>query len=194
MPIDRRLDHGVTFRGLFQLQSPEDLLDKLAHDYDRFEKSQLDQYVAFDFFVTAEHVLDWLYPDDEDKTISKSNKERRKDVRSKSLLLQVCSHIASGSKHFVALDSRHVSVKDASKHEGAFAREAFSPTGFDVPRLEIRLQGEASRELGESIDAFELAGKVLDFWKNYKELQSKASKSPPGRGFVRNRIRQIDPG
>lgn len=157
-----------SFKGLFELRSPQDLLKKLHHDYARLQQLPLDQYAAFDFFVTAEHMLDWLYPNESQK---------RKDVRNKNVLLQVCSHIANGSKHFVASDKRHVSVKDARKHEGAFQRDAFQSDAFSVPRLQIDLQGEAAQELGESIDAFELAGKVLTFWKNYQGISSETGTS-----------------
>jgi hypothetical protein len=149
-----------SFKGLFELQSPQDLFKKLEHDYARLQQSPLDQYAAFDFFVTAEHMLDWLYPNDSQK---------RKGIRDDSVLIQVCSHIANGSKHFVATDKRHVSVKDARKHEGAFQRDVFQSNAFDVPRLRIDLQGEAAQEFGDSIDAFELAGKVLSFWKKLTE-------------------------
>ena len=43
------------FGGFFALGTPADLLKKLRHDF---------SYAAFDFFVTAEHLLDWKYPDD----------------------------------------------------------------------------------------------------------------------------------
>jgi len=49
-------------KGLFQLQTARDLLAKLGHDYERLRNSPNDAYVAFDFFVTAEHILDWLHP------------------------------------------------------------------------------------------------------------------------------------
>ena len=159
-----------SFKGLFELQSPQDLLKKLHHDYARLQQSPLNQYAAFDFFVTAEHMLDWLYPNPNDS-------QKRKDVRDKSVLLQVCSHIANGSKHFVPNDKRHVSVKDARKHEGAFQRDAFQSDAFDVPLLQIDLQGKAAQEFGESIDALELAGKVLNFWNNCQEISSETGTS-----------------
>jgi hypothetical protein len=113
-------------------------------------------------------MLDWLYPNDSQK---------RKDLRDKNVVLQVCSHIANGSKHFVASDKRHVYVKDARKHEGAFQRDAFQSDAFEVPRLQIDLQGKAAQVLGESIDAFELAGKLLDFWKNNQGISNEIATS-----------------
>lgn len=49
-------------KGLFQLQTAHELLAKLRHDHERLREAPNDAYVAFDFFVTAEHMLDWVYP------------------------------------------------------------------------------------------------------------------------------------
>jgi len=87
------------FKGLFRLQTPPDLLSKLRHDFGRLEKDPLDEYAAFDFFVTAYHLLDWIYPDAEDV----HNRDIRRQVEQDNALLQVCSHIANGSKHLHCL-------------------------------------------------------------------------------------------
>ncbi|MEJ7605694.1 MAG: hypothetical protein WKF37_05380 [Bryobacteraceae bacterium] len=83
-------------KGAFSLQCPEDLLKKLEHDLGRLHANPLDQYAAFDFVVTAEHMLDWVYPDH-----PQSNWKRRAEERNNSKLLQITSHIASGAKHFI---------------------------------------------------------------------------------------------
>ena len=49
------------FEGFFELQTAQDLLAKLRHDFDRLKKSPMDSYAAFDFFVTAYHMLEWGY-------------------------------------------------------------------------------------------------------------------------------------
>lgn len=46
------------FEGLAQFASVEDLLKNMAFDLNRMTNSSADQYAAFDFFVTAEHMLD----------------------------------------------------------------------------------------------------------------------------------------
>jgi hypothetical protein len=79
---------------------------KLQHDLERMTKSPQDQYAAFDFFVTAEHILDWIYPDD---------KAAQKFLRSSNPLLRITSHLANGSKHFQAKAARHQSVKGTEK-------------------------------------------------------------------------------
>ena len=76
------------FRGLFDLKTPQDLLLKLRREYSRLEQSPLDQDTAFNFFVTAEHMRDWLHP-------GYANKDKRKKLRADNILLQICDHIAS---------------------------------------------------------------------------------------------------
>ncbi|MBC2712853.1 MAG: hypothetical protein HGJ94_18245 [Desulfosarcina sp.] len=149
-----------TFEGLFELRNQNDLLKKLQYDYKRLEESPINQYTAFDFFVTAEHMLDWLYPDE---------RNRREQVKDRNVLLRICSHIASGAKHFQATASHHDSVQDAIVQQGAFSID-FSDS-FKVGHLQIQLQGQAACELGNSIKVIDLARKVLDFWKNYEDHQ-----------------------
>lgn len=60
MRDDRRTE--MPTKGLFRLETPRDLLGKLIHDYQRLQQAPDDAYAAFDFLVTAEHMLDWLYP------------------------------------------------------------------------------------------------------------------------------------
>jgi hypothetical protein len=45
-------------RGVFELPTPHDLLRKLRFDFGRFEAYPLEQYAAFDFFVSASHLPD----------------------------------------------------------------------------------------------------------------------------------------
>ncbi len=50
------------FQGFFEIKTPQDLLDKLKREYMHLQKSTLNQDIAFNFFITAEHISDWLYP------------------------------------------------------------------------------------------------------------------------------------
>jgi hypothetical protein len=51
--------------GFLALRTPRDLLRKLEADFARLGQSSLEsieaQYAAFDFFVTAEHLPDWIF-------------------------------------------------------------------------------------------------------------------------------------
>ena len=63
------------------LNTPRQLLEKLRVDFERMKREPMSAYAAFDFFVTAEHMPDWLAP---------------KSVKFKEPLLQIVSHIANG--------------------------------------------------------------------------------------------------
>ena len=144
------------FKGFFELQTPQDLLRKLQGDYRRMKESPLDPYAAFDFFVTAEHLVDWTYPNDRTK---------QRQVRNSSVLLETCSHIANGSKHFEATAKHHKSVKDASVYRGVFDPRIFQNDAFDVSQLRLHLQGDAATQLGQYVGVLDLARKVLDYWE-----------------------------
>jgi hypothetical protein len=149
----------TAFSGLFKLKTKQDLLEKLRHDHDRLKKSPLDSSAAFDFCVTAYHMLDWHYP---------SDSKQRRQVECDNIILQVLSHLANGSKHFQATDPRHVSVKDTSVQEGAFDSNAFDPEIVDVGELRIELDGKAAQHFGaSSIGVLRLAEEAVRFWENY---------------------------
>jgi hypothetical protein len=51
--------------------------------------------------------------------------------------------------------------------KGAFQPNAFQIDAFDVARLSIDLDGDASKQLGSSIEVVELAGRILKFWEHH---------------------------
>lgn len=152
-----------TFKGLFELKTPRDLLNKLRRDYQRMQQSPDDQDMAFNFFVTAEHMVDWMYPHDR----AEQKRTRRGDI-----YLEICSHIANGSKHFEATDKRHEAVKDAVVRRtrgawpGAFWPNQCWPNEPARRELVIVLKGSAQTKLGKaSMGVLELAQKVLEIWE-----------------------------
>jgi hypothetical protein len=121
------------------------------------QRSHANAYVAFDFFVTAEHLLDWQYPGD-------ANKQRRTDERRSEVLLQICSHIATGGKHFQVESPHHQSVKGSELRGGGFSPLGFQNNAFQVGRLFVNLDGSAAAIYGPSIEVTALASKILDLW------------------------------
>jgi hypothetical protein len=119
---------------------------------------QLDVDAAFDFFVTAYHLLDWLHP-------GIANKHRRDKIEKNSMLLQVASHLANGSKHFEATARKHQSVKETMRREGPFQANAFQQDAFDVGDLLVHLEGAAAAHLGTPISVVQLASRLVDFWR-----------------------------
>jgi hypothetical protein len=153
--------------GWFGLATPCDLLRKLHSDYAAFLSEPTNAFLAFNFFVTANSLLDWVYP-------GRGN-PRFKDLRDSEVLLQVCDHLACGLKHFELEDSRHKSVSKAGRGGGFFGADffgsrLFAGRHFGRTSLIVRLNGDAAKALGGTIEATALARKVLDFWENRAEL------------------------
>jgi hypothetical protein len=138
----------TTHIDIFELKTAADLFRKLEGDFAALKSSQ-DTRVAFNFFVTAEHLPDWL--------------GRRGLVRQHAIL-RVVSHIANGAKHFTLDDRRHTSVSGTEKVR--YVEEGYVEPGyFDEPLL-IHLSPDEARELGASpIGAAELGRRVLEFWR-----------------------------
>ena len=149
-------------QGIFNLTTPADLLKKLEHDYKLMKKDPTNQYAAFNFLTTAENMLDWLYP-------GRANKKNREAIRDKEIVLQVCSHLANGAKHFQVEAKHHKSVQKAQRTDyfgGAMPRGYF-PKGYFPELLFVELTGKAAKKLGNSIRINDLAEQILNLWKNY---------------------------
>lgn len=142
--------------GIFGLLTPTDLLAKLGRELDRLRAAPNDIDHAFNFFVTAEHMLDWTYPDP-------TGKAKRKSLRENEPLLQLVSHLASGAKHFDNLSEHHQSVIDTGiKHRHpSLMRQRMFPS-----QLCIIAGGDAGAALGGSkITALALAERVYGYWQ-----------------------------
>jgi len=84
--------------GFFSLRTPQDLRQKLEVDFNRLcaaDQSSIEaQYAAFDFFVCAEHLPDWL------SVAVGGSKTQHRSYPNGALV----SHIANGAKHFKVRD------------------------------------------------------------------------------------------
>jgi hypothetical protein len=154
-------------KGFANLSNALDLLCKLRHDRTRMNSNIMDTYAAFDFFVTAEHMVDWLLPD----VLGQSRREERKGFRNSNRLLQITSDIASGAKHFQALAQHHDSVDGLANVFGGFDPQSFSadsfcPGSFKLAGLNINLND------GSNIHALTLADDIIEFWSHKLEGKS----------------------
>ena len=148
----------MPIKGFIPLQTPQDLLAKLEHDLGRMESDPTDAYAAFDFFVTAEHLLDWLHPD------SANGKADREKLRNQYEILQTVSHLACGAKHFDGLRNYHKAVDSQSFSDGRFSSKSFSTASFDPGSFEFA--GIAIKlTTGENKFAVDLAKEVYEFWR-----------------------------
>ena len=145
-----------SFKGFAELRVPFDLVKKLEYDLDRVLKSPQDQYAAFDFFVTAEHIVDWIHPDD---------RKAREAVRSSSSLLRITSHLANGVKHFEAKAKHHQSVADVEKSR--YIEAGYIEEGYFEDPLIVHLTSEEKISFGQSsIEVAALAKLVYEYWKS----------------------------
>lgn len=121
----------------------------MEDDFSKLVNSGQDSRTAFNFFVTAEHLPDWL--------------NMRVLVRQHALL-KIVSHLANGAKHFVIDPIRHQSV--IGTHKDRYVEEGYVEPGYFYEPLQIHLSQDEAAELGTSvIDAVALGQLVLDFWR-----------------------------
>ncbi len=143
------------FKGFGELKKPTDLVKKLEFDLDRLKQAKNDQYVAFDFFVTAEHIVDWIHPAD---------KAARKAIRESSPLLKIVSHIANGAKHFEATAAHHQSIDDVKKER--YVQTGYIEDGYFDDPIIVRLTSNESAAFGKNeVNVVDLAEQVLTYWK-----------------------------
>jgi hypothetical protein len=150
------VDGDYGFRGFFALRTPQDLLAKLRHDHARLADNPIDSYAAFDFFVTANHLVDWIWPS--------ATHAQQRDNRRTETIPRICEHLADGAKHFL-LDHPHQGVADAAHTDGAFDPAICDPKSFDVGELVVILEPAEAADIGQSrISALALATIVLAYW------------------------------
>jgi len=130
-----------------KLQCAGDLLKKLKWDLQRLEKSPSDVYATFDYFVTAEHIPDWI----NNKSIKKENE-----------LLMVVSHIANGAKHFEVSNKRHKSVTEIEFRTDAWPDES----GVPGEHIYIHFNSEDGKFSGLELSALSLARLVSKYWES----------------------------
>jgi hypothetical protein len=133
----------------FELRTAADLFRKIEDDLKAMEASPSDARLAFNFFVTVEHLPDWL---------------DRRDLVKQTCLLRIVSHLANGAKHFVLDDSRHKSVKNAEA-SGYVEADYIDPDYFE-DSLDVHLSADEAKEMGvEVIDTISLGQRAVQFWR-----------------------------
>ena len=156
----RNDDTESHLKGVFDLRSPEQLLEKLEADFKRVMADPLDSYAAFDFFVTAWHLVEWKHPPTCDGA-------PRSALLARCPILRVCEHIAVGAKHFEPDPKRHESVADTVATSvwapGVWASGTWAPNTW-AGDLVVHLDGTARKELAEKFTVQQLAQLVLETW------------------------------
>jgi hypothetical protein len=154
---------GHAMSDFFRLKNAFDLREKLRRDLEKLKAKPLDADAAFNFFITALHMLDWVYP-------GKTNAKRVAAEKS-SVLLRVCADLGNGAKHFELEIRKETSVSATSQLQGGWFGLWLSPWWFGdlfgSERLIVSLAGDASTTLGQIIEVTELAEKLMEYWDKH---------------------------
>ena len=138
-------------KGFLILTDATELFSKLEHDYARLTKDHNDPYKAFNFFVTAEHLPDWVGDT---------------SIKDHDPYLRISSHLATGAKHFSVTNPKKDSVEGASVD--VYVENGYVEEGYFYTELVLRLTEKEQKELGmETISLLDLAKEVILFWKKY---------------------------
>lgn len=138
--------------GFFDLITPEDLFKKLKKEYEQFMQRPYDACAAYNFFVTAEHLPDWLH--------SKGIKNQ--------ILPRICSELANGAKHFGLKPFKHPNPVINKTYKNRCLEEGIVEEGILADPLIVALEKKASDALGvDCIEATDLASKILSFWEGH---------------------------
>ena len=76
-------------KGLFELQSASDLYQKLEWDFENLQRDYRDSRTAYNFVVTAYHLLEWVVPDADPDCRAKRTK-----FLQECPALEICHHLA----------------------------------------------------------------------------------------------------
>ncbi len=156
MTVLPRVRGDSGFNGFFDVRDPQALFKKMRYDYERMMAEPLNVFPAWDFFVTANHLIDWIWP-------SAGSAQHREERRWEAIP-HICEHLANGAKHFI-VNREHKAVAQIERTEGAFNAAAFDASVFDAARLLITLDPKQAGALGvEQITAADLARRVLIYW------------------------------
>jgi hypothetical protein len=140
----------------FELENPHQLLEKLRSDLKRIHDNQLDSFAAFDFFVTAHHLLDWVSPDQEEG----DRKRWRDGVRKTAPLMKLTARLAEGSKHHMK--------KSPTGRRGGFSFEfsdEFVKARIVVLLPDPKLAEALGKKEEKEISVYELGQKVIAEWE-----------------------------
>jgi excisionase family DNA binding protein len=150
----------------FGLMDPAELLGKLFHDFKRLQADREQHtilYTAFDFFVTAYSLVDWIINSTPEMTKAERDKLRA------PMIVKICGDIANGTKHFIRNRPKQTSITTHSAppaFSGAFSNA--SQTAWSA-WVELNPAEAKAASIPQICPIEQLAEAVLAHWKAYFE-------------------------
>jgi hypothetical protein len=162
--------------GLFGLKTHVDLLHKLEREYGRWKGDPLNIDLAWNFFVTAEHLPDWLSRTHAGPPLLGG--ESRSDFKKNRPLLRICSHLANGGKHLVPDSKQHTSVNRTVRETTGYVKPGYVKPGYyaEKPMLRVYLTSDEVAALGRdtpAVDALWLADRIIEFYRAWPALNAR---------------------
>jgi len=136
-----------------KLTSIEDYWKKLNWEFEMLKNNSDNIYYAFNFVITAFHLLDWAEPQPRGTT-----NQNRQIIKKNIKYLKVCEQLANGAKHFEIDPKRHNSVESMKSEE--YVEDGYVEEGYTEDPIIITLSEQ------EKISILELANSLMLDWKN----------------------------
>lgn len=150
----------------FGMEHARDLLGKLEWEFEQLSAAPNSRFAAFNFFVTAEHLLDWALPGQ-----SRKAREARRDSEA---ALQVVSHLCNRAKH-LRLGNAHTSVMKAEVGLGPprarYMGRNIQAWGSRHVVLWIYVAPHLQPTFQDRITPIDLAKLTLAYWRTQPEVQ-----------------------
>lgn len=140
--------------GFFELRKAMDLLHKLEWDYAQLQQDPENVYLAYNFFVTAENMPEWV-----------QDKPFKHKIQQQKLILTLVNELATGAKHMTS-GKQKPAIDSATR--ARYVAEGYVKPGYFKEPLVVRLSPEQAATRGQdTIDVLTLAGEVLACWQQY---------------------------
>lgn len=150
----------------FQIQTSEDLFNKLLEDYDEFKLNYLSSRIALNCAFTSWHLAEWIYYENIDSLKTKYSNLNAYTYVKKQICpsLQIMHDLANGTKHYSL--TKHVpKVIDSNIHHGTFNNEDFNED-FNNSYLFVLFEDGSKYNFLNELE------KVVNFWEEYFKKKS----------------------
>jgi hypothetical protein len=161
--------------GFFEMTTYVYLFQKLEREYERWKADPLNVDHAWNFFVTAEHLPDWMGRTHTGPPLLGG--ESIKKFKTDRPLLRICSHLANGGKHLIPHPKQHSSVDRTVCELTGYIEDGYIEDGYfaEEPMLRVYLTPDELAALGRDtadVDALWLADRIMELWRDWPALNA----------------------
>lgn len=145
-------------KGFGKIETVQHYWSKLNWEYENLKSDPDNTYHAFNFAITAYHLLEWVAP----KPIGSQNPDWT-IIKNNVGYLKVCEQLANGAKHFEIDKKRHSSV-DSLESDG-YVEDGYVEDGYFEEPIVITLADQSK------VKILDFAQSLMIDWE--KELKNR---------------------